>query len=202
MINLSKGQKINLTKDNGQKLTQACVGLNWGAIEKKGFFGGVKKATVDLDASCAVFDADNNVIDVIYYGNLKSNDLAIQHSGDDLTGDMDGDDGLDNEIITVNLNKLSPKADKIVFILNSFNGDDFATIPYAHLRIYEGTPSRVDSVLAKFNVAAESAYKGYISMVMGRFYRRNGEWKFATTGEPTQDTSLENTIATIQEDFV
>ena len=54
-INLEKGQRINLEKSNGTKLQNICVGVNWGAIEKKGFFG-TKKEAVDLDASCAVYD--------------------------------------------------------------------------------------------------------------------------------------------------
>lgn len=75
---------------------------------------------MDLDASCAEFDASGNVIDQVWFGHLKSNDGAIKHSGDDLTGDTDDDDGWDNEVITVNLTKLNPKVEKIAFVLNSF----------------------------------------------------------------------------------
>jgi tellurium resistance protein TerZ len=57
-INLEKGQRINLEKGNGSKLQNICVGINWGAIEKKGFLGmGGSKEAVDLDASCALFSS-------------------------------------------------------------------------------------------------------------------------------------------------
>ena len=116
-IKLEKGQRINLEKSNGSKLQNLCVGVNWGAIETKGFWGNKKMEAVDLDASCATFDDNNNALEVIYFGNLKSQNSSIMHSGDDLTGDMDGDDGLDNEVITVDLAKLSPAVTKIAFVL-------------------------------------------------------------------------------------
>ena len=67
-INLVKGQKIDLKKSSGSSLENICLGLNWGMIEKKGFFGGIKKEAVDLDASCAVFDKDKNLLDTVYFG--------------------------------------------------------------------------------------------------------------------------------------
>ena len=63
-INLEKGQRINLEKSNGTKLQNICVGINWGAIVKKGIFG-TKKEAVDLDASCAVYDENKNHIDSV-----------------------------------------------------------------------------------------------------------------------------------------
>ena len=73
-INLQKGQRINLEKSNGSKLQNICVGINWGAIEKKGWFGGTSKEAVDLDASCALYDDNKNLLDIIYFGQLKSKD--------------------------------------------------------------------------------------------------------------------------------
>jgi len=103
-ISLEKGQRISLEK-NGSGLNRVCVGVNWGAIEKKGFFG-TKKVAVDLDASIGLFKETKELIDVVYFGQLKSRDGSIAHSGDDRTGDLDGDDGLDNEIITIELSKV------------------------------------------------------------------------------------------------
>ncbi len=201
-INLVKGQKINLKKDNGSTLQNICVGVNWGAIEKKGWLGGVKKEAVDLDASCILYDSSKNAIDVIYFGSLKSKDGSIKHSGDDLTGDMDGDDGLDNEIITVDFSKLSSNVEHVAFVLNSFRGHDFGTIPFASIRIYEGTPSRVNEVFATYNIAKGEGFAGHVSMVMGVFYKRNGEWKFNAIGEPTKDRKLEETIKTVTQNYL
>ncbi len=123
-IRLEKGQRINLEKSNGSKLTDFCVGCNWGAIVSGGFLGfGKTVQDVDLDLSCVMVDANGNLVDHIYSplykheflarygmppGKIDSNERALHHSGDDLKGDQAGDDGLDNEIITVDLNRVNP----------------------------------------------------------------------------------------------
>jgi tellurium resistance protein TerZ len=196
-IKLEKGQRINLEKSNGNKLQNICVGVNWGAIEKKGFFGNKKLEAVDLDASCATFNENKQPLEIIYFGNLKSKNASIKHSGDDVTGDTGGDDGLDNEVITVDLAKLPPEVDKIAFVLNSFRGHDFKTIPFASIRIYEGTPSRVNEIFATYDIANDTSFAGSVSMVMGVFYKRNGEWKFNAIGEATRDHDLQGTLTTV-----
>ena len=201
-INLQKGQRINLEKSNGSKLQSICVGINWGAIEKKGWFGGTSKEAVDLDASCALYDDNKNLLEIIYFGKLRSNDGSIAHSGDDLTGDMGGDDGLDNEIITVDFARLNSSCSYVAFVLNSFQGHDFGTIPFASIRIYEGTPTRVNEVFATFDIANGSNFAGHVSMVMGVFYKKNNEWKFNAIGEPTKDRKLEQTVSTVTNQYL
>lgn len=197
-INLQKGQRISLEKSNGSKLQNVCVGINWGAIEKKGFFGlGATKEAVDLDASCILYDEGKKLIDVVYFGHLQSKDRAVKHSGDDLTGDMAGNDGRDNEVITVDFATLSPSVTYVAFVLNSFRGQDFGTIPFASIRIYEGTPTRVNEVFATYDIAHSKDFAGHVSMVMGVFYKKNGEWKFNAIGEPTRDRKLEETVKTV-----
>jgi len=198
-ISLQKGQRISLEKEDGGQLTQMCVGVNWGAIEKKGLFG-QKKVAVDLDASCGTFDSHKNALEVIYYGQLRGQ--GIQHSGDDLTGDMEGDDGLDNEVIVVNLSQVKPETDQIVFVLNSFQGQDFKDIPFASIRLYEGTPDRVDNVHAKFDIANDPKFAGSVSMIMGKLYKRNGQWKFTAIGDATRDKKLQDTMKTVQAQYL
>lgn len=200
-ISLEKGQRVSLEK-NGSGLDEVCVGVNWGAIDKKGFFGGISKVAVDLDASVATFTADKKLVNVVYFGQLKTPCGSIQHSGDDQTGDMDGDDGLDNEIITIKMNSLPPSIEKIAVVLNSFQGQDFATIPFASVRLYEGTPTRVDNVIASYNIANDSTFKGSVSMVLGILYRHNSGWKFRAVGESTADRKLEGTLQTVQSSFL
>lgn len=200
-INLEKGQRINLEKSNGSKLVNICVGVNWGAIEKKGLFG-TKKEPVDLDASCAVYDDKKNHIDSVNFRKLISNDRAIKHSGDDLTGDLNGDDGLDNEVITLDFSQLTPSASYVAFFINSFRGQDFKDIPFASIRIYEGTPTRVSQEFARYDIANDASFAGNVSMVLGVFYKRNDEWKFNAVGVPTNDKKLEQTIVTIQQNHL
>jgi len=202
-INLQKGQRISLEKSNGSTLKQACVGINWGAIEKKGLFGfGSSKEAVDLDASCALYNENKQLLEVVYFGNLKSKNGSVKHSGDDLTGDMGGDDGLDNEIITLDFSQLDANVNYVAFVLNSFRGHDFGTIPFASIRIYEGTTKRVNEVFAKFDIANGANFAGHVSMVMGVFYKKNGEWKFNAIGEPTKDRKLEDTVKTVTQNYL
>jgi tellurium resistance protein TerZ len=199
-INLTKGQRISLEK-NGSSLDEVCVGINWGAIEKKGFFGGTKKIAVDLDASVATFDSKKKLGEIVYFGKLKAFDGAICHSGDDLTGDMDGDDGLDNEIIKVRLSALPESVEKIAIVLNSFKGQDFASIPFASVRLYEGTSSQVTNVIANYNIANEPRFSGSVSMILGILYR-NSNWKFRAIGEPTSDRKLKDTLNTVTQHYL
>lgn len=220
-INLQKGQRINLEKDNGSRMDQFCVGCNWGGIpvEKKGFFGLVNSKEVkdvDLDLSCVIADANGNIIDHIYSplyrkeflgaynmpaGKLDSKDGALHHSGDDRTGDTDGDDGLDNEIITVNLNKLSSEAAQIFFFLNNVGKEDFAQIPYATIRMFEGTPQKVNEVFAQYNVAAEPEFRNRRALIMGKLYKKDNNWKFNAIGDATDDANICETINRIKKNY-
>ncbi|WP_299678865.1 TerD family protein [uncultured Tenacibaculum sp.] len=221
-INLTKGQKIDLKKSSGEKLTNFCVGVNWGAIEtiKKGFFGTRKKIEdVDLDLSCIMTDTNGELIDWIYspeyngflqknnfpLGKLNSKDGALRHSGDDRQGDVGGDDGLDNEIISVNLDRVDSNVEKIFFFLNIYLNQgqnfDFSHIPFAKIRMYEGTPSRVNNVHSSYDIVTDNTYAGKGALIMGKLYRRNGEWKFDAIGEPSNDTMFLQTIQRILKNY-
>lgn len=219
-IRLEKGQRINLEKSNGSKLTQFCVGCNWGAVVKKSFFGLLSNnVDVDLDLSCMVFDAEGNPIDHIYSplyrfgdrkiglpnGKLDTIDGAIHHTGDDLKGDQNGNDGIDNEIMTVDLTRVRPEVASIVFFLNIYNNEeykgDFSGIPYAQIRMFEGTPTHVKEVFAQYDVATKTDCIGMRGLVLGKLYRRNGEWKFAAIGEAFPDQSIVHTISRVVKDF-
>ena len=220
-IRLEKGQRINLEKETGAKLTSFCVGCNWGAIVKKTFFGlSSSVVDVDLDLSCLMFDAAGKPIDHIYSplyrfgdrnvglpnGKVDSTDRALHHTGDDTQGDQNGDDGLDNEIITVDLNRVSAQTNSIVFFLNIYNNNeffsgDFSEIPYASIRMYEGTPTKVKSVFAQYDVATKDNCRGMRALVMGKLYRRNGDWKFAAIGDAFEDKNIVLTISRVMKDY-
>lgn len=236
-IRLEKGQRINLEKSSGSKLTNFCVGCNWGALIKmvrkevvvnEGFLGLGRKTEwrderiavdVDLDLSCLLFDAEGNPIDHIYSplyrfgdkniglpnGKTDSRDRALHHTGDDQQGDQNGDDGLDNEIITVDLTRIDSKVNQIVFFLNIYNNEDFqgdfSEIPYASIRMYEGTATKVREVFAQYDVATKTECYGKRALVMGKLYKRNGDWKFAAIGDAFEDRSIVHTIARVMKDY-
>lgn len=218
-INLTKGQKIDLKKSTGETLTNFCVGVNWGAIETKGgLFGLSKKVqSIDLDLSCVLIDDQNKIADHLYSplykeevlrqfglskGKLHTTDGAMKHTGDDLQGDSGGDDGIDNEIITVDLSRINPKVTQIFFFLNNAGKEDFAQIPYSKIRMYEGTPTKVISEFASYNVSAEGQYANKRSIIMGKLYKRGDEWKFSAIGDPTEDTFLGQTIQRIVKNYL
>lgn len=93
-ISLVKGQKISLEKSDGSSLSKIFLGAGWDVAKKGGLFGmfGGGDGSIDLDASAILFDENNNVVDNVWFAQLKSRDGSIQHSGDNRTGDGDGDD--------------------------------------------------------------------------------------------------------------
>jgi tellurium resistance protein TerZ len=212
-INLSKGQKINLVKDSGEKLEQFCVEVSWGAIEtiKKGFFGGTKKVIedVDLDLSCIMLNAKGEVQDHLYspeynsflqknnfpLGKLKTKDGALLHSGDDL-GKTRGADF--KEVITVNLTKVDSNIEKIFFFLNIYLNQgqsfDFSHIPFVKIKMYEGTPANVDKEHMSFDVVTDSSFAGQQAIIMGKLYKRDSDWKFDAIGDASDDRIFLQTI--------
>ena len=223
-INLQKGQKIDLRKSNGEALTNFCVGVNWGAIEtmKSGFLGlGSKKVIedVDLDLSCIMLSSNGELEDWVYspdyngwlsqnnfpLGKLTSRDKSLIHSGDDRQGDVGGDDGLDNEIITVDLSKVSPTVDKIFFFINIYlnkgQNFDFSQIPFAKIRMYEGTSTRVNNVHSSYDIVTDSSFRGKGALILGKLYKRNNEWKFDAIGDPADDKIFMQTIQRIIKNY-
>ncbi len=216
-INLTKGQRIDLRKASGATLSDFCVGVNWGGIESRGFLGLTKKVQqVDLDLSAALLDANGALCDHIYSplykpellakcglppGKLVAANGGLKHTGDDMAGDSGGDDGLDNEIITVNLNQIPASVAQIFFFLNSCGNEDFSVIPYAKIRMFEGTPTKVKEIFASYNVAAEPQYAGKRALILGRLYRKGNEWKFAAMGEATEDVFVGQTVARISLEY-
>lgn len=189
MINLSKGGRINLSKDeNGNSLDVIFFGANWGMI-RSGMFGLGTKTAVDLDASVILLDAQGNHVNTVYFGNKSA--PGIQHSGDDLVGDADGDDGMDNETIAVQLSRIDDRVEHVFFVLNSYRNQKFDKIPYIGIRIYTSPNNRPKTrvtdpvnVLASYSLKSDAEdFKGKLSVILGEAYRRSGEWKFKAIGE-------------------
>jgi tellurium resistance protein TerZ len=201
---------LNLFKNTGIKLDKVCVGFNWVAIEtivsvKKGSFFGLGgttvknkvKVKVNLHASCVLLDSSKQVLEIIHLGYLNSKTGFVNLTCVNLSGGIDGNDGLDNEIITVNLERLPANVNQIVFFLISNKKQVFADIPFVTIRIYEGTPDRVDKVLETLYVSSLPEFAGKTSAIMGKFYRVNGEWKYNNIGHPTSDTDMNQVLQKI-----
>ncbi len=202
MINLKKNSSISLEK-NGEDFKNVCIGLDWGVIKKKAFFGLLREnEAVDLDGSVTLFDAQKKEKDTVYYRKLVSNDKAIRHSGDDRTGDSSADNK-DNEIIYINLEKVARDVETIVFYLNSFKQQDFSTIPYSKIRIIEGEHHNPNKVFASYDLSGDSSFKGSTSMVMARMNRVAGNrWTFTAIGEAVAAQDIAGTVKVIKEKYL
>lgn len=191
-VNLVKGQKVELRKDNGGQLRRVMVGLGWDEVQGNngGFFskliGGAKQ---DIDCDASAFLCQNGKIvsngDVVYFGNLTHVTHAVQHMGDNLTGAGEGDD----EVIKVDLQSLPDQYDKIVFVVNIYQARErnqhFGMIQNAFIRICD---DETGTELCKYNLSDN--YEGKTAMIFGELYRYNGTWKFNAIGEPTTDNSV------------
>ena len=173
-VNLQKGQKISLDKEAGVKLTKIIMGLGWDAVKSKGFFGiGGSTPDIDLDASCILFDEQGTQIDSVWFRQLKSKDGSVIHTGDNRTGDGDGDD----EQIIVDLTRVPERVKSLVFTVNSFTGQNFSKIENATCRIVNAGNNKE---VARFNLTTLGAHN---AQIMAKIYRHDSEWKMHAIGE-------------------
>ncbi len=176
-INLEKGQKINLEKQDGTALTRIFMGLGWDA-SSGGFFG--SGGSIDLDASVAMFSENKELVDAVWFGQLYSKDGSIRHSGDNLTGAGDGDD----EVINVDLATVPTNVKTLVFVINSYRGQTFDKVKNCFARL-------VDSVNNKeVSIYKLSEKGGHTGMIMAKVYRHNNSWKMAALGTPCNGKTI------------
>ena len=180
-ISLEKGQKISLDKTAGSSLTQITMGLGWDVAKSKGFFGfGGGSEEIDLDASCLMFDEQNQSLDAIWFAQLTSKDGSIRHSGDNRTGAGDGDD----ESITVDLSRVPANAKTLMFTVNSFRGQSFEKVQNAYCRVIN---AQNNQEVAKFNLSCQGAHT---ALIVAKLYRHNGEWKMHAIGETAKGSTF------------
>lgn len=191
-INLQKGQKISLSKESGGSLSKVVMGLGWDAKKTgggllKGMFGGGGGDSIDLDASCVLFDEQNKVVDTVWFRQLKSRDGSIVHTGDNRTGDGDGDD----EQIIVALDKVPANVKSLVFTVSSFTGQTFNAIENAFCRLVD---SSNNNEVARYTLSAQGSHT---AQIMAKIYRHNGEWKMHAIGENSNGRTIESLLPQI-----
>lgn len=189
-INLQKGQKISLSKEaGGATLTKIVMGLGWDAKKSKGFFGlGAKDQEIDLDASCVLFDEARQPLDAIFFGQLMSRDGSVQHTGDNRTGAGDGDD----EQIVVDLSRVPSTVKSIMFLVNSFTGQNFSQIENAFCRVVNGANGQE---LARYDLGCNGAHT---AMLMAKVYLHSGEWKMHAIGENASGRTFQDMMPAMQ----
>jgi tellurium resistance protein TerZ len=173
MVSLSKGQTISLEKRGGGTLTRVRMGLGWDAMKKKGMFGKLKDQSVDLDASALLFDGNRQLVDQVWFQQLRSKDGSVQHTGDNVTGAGEGDD----ESIVVDLQSVPATITQIVFVVNSFTGQNFSQIENAFCRLVDSTAN--DTELARYELTGSGSHN---SQVMAKVSRSGGGWSMTAIG--------------------
>ena len=169
-----------------------------------------KVLDIDLDSSILLYDKNKELIDTIYYHNRYSKDGAIRHYGDDLEGSTLDNLENDNEIIRIDIKKLSKNVSYIVVILNIYQYSDrkkeclvFDKIPFAEMKIYSSNSSDIRSssdikelkTFAKFKMDNNLEFEGNKALVLGAFTKKRNTWEFVTSGEMTKEMSISQMIS-------
>jgi tellurium resistance protein TerZ len=191
-ISLQKGQKISLNKEAGGELSKVIMGLGWDAKKAgggllKGMFGGGGGGSIDLDASCVLFDEQKKIVDTVWFRQLKSKDGSIVHTGDNRTGAGDGDD----EQIIVDLNKVPANVKSLVFTVNSFTNQTFDQVENAYCRLVDSSNNKE---IARFTLSAQGSHT---AQIMAKVYRHEGEWKMHAIGENGHGRTIDSLMPQI-----
>lgn len=213
VISLSKGEKINLSKmpaidlsKGGKGLQKVIVGLGWDPVseieetgKKKGLFGSLfggsssTRSVGDIDCDAFAVGLNEGRIeysdDTIYFGHLKNSSGSIKHTGDNLTGDGDGDD----EQIIIDLSAV--RNDTIVIGVNIYQGNSrnqhFGMLQNAFIRIED-----MNTGMELCRYTLDSQFDGYVTVNFGSLIKSNNEWTFVANGEPSNASSIGSFVDT------
>ncbi len=185
-VSLSKGGNVSLTKE-APGMTAVLVGLGWDARTTTG-------TDFDLDASALMLKSDGKVLSdkhFIFFNNMTSPDGSVEHTGDNLTGEGEGDD----EMIKVNLAAVPADVDKIVFPVSIYDGQarqqGFGQVRNAFIRIVNQSGN---AEIARYDLTEDAANE--TAMLFGELYRNGSEWKFRAVGQ-----GYSSGLAGIAQDF-
>ncbi|MBO2454697.1 TerD family protein [Actinomadura barringtoniae] len=172
-VSLSKGGNVSLTKE-APGLTAVVVGLGWDVRTTTG-------GDFDLDASALLTSQEQKVLSdkhFVFFNNLKSPDGSVEHTGDNLTGEGEGDD----EQIKVNLATVPAEVAKVVFPVSIYDADNrqqnFGQVRNAFIRIVNQADN---SEIARYDLTEDASTE--TAMVFGELYRNGEEWKFRAVGQ-------------------
>jgi tellurium resistance protein TerD len=172
-VSLTKGGNVSLTKE-APGLTDVIVGLGWDVRTTTG-------TEFDLDASAIVLNAEGKAVSdkhFVFFNNLTTPDGTVEHTGDNLTGEGEGDD----EQVKVNLAGLPAEVDKVVFPVSIYDADtrsqSFGQVRNAFIRLVN---SAAGPQIARYDLTEDASTE--TAMVFGELYRAGGDWKFRAVGQ-------------------
>ncbi len=172
-VSLTKGGNVSLTKA-APNLSSIGVGLGWDVRSTSG-------SDFDLDASALALGENHRVLGddyFVFFNNLKSPDGSIEHQGDNLTGEGEGDD----EVINIELRQVPPQVSSVVFAVSIYDADNrqqsFGQVRNAFIRVVDLANG---SELARYDLTEDASVE--TAMVFGEVYRHGQEWKFRAIGQ-------------------
>ncbi|OEJ21921.1 chemical-damaging agent resistance protein C [Streptomyces agglomeratus] len=172
-VSLSKGGNVSLSKE-APGLSAVLVGLGWDVRTTTG-------TDYDLDASALMVNEAGKVASnehFVFFNNLTSPDGSVEHTGDNLTGEGEGDD----ELIKVNLAAVPADVSKIVFPVSIHDaearGHSFGQVRNAYIRVVNQAGG---TELARYDLSEDAATE--TAMIFGELYRNGAEWKFRAVGQ-------------------
>jgi stress response protein SCP2 len=195
-ISLKKGQGVSLKKESSS-LSRITIGLGWDVAKPKGLLSKLfgKTDDYDLDAICFMLGEDGCVHDlgeiengrpslqggdVIFYNSMKHPSGAVQLTGDNRTGDGDGDD----EQIIVQLDKLPPNYQRLVFSVSIYDGikkgQNFGSVENAFIRAVDNNGKE----LVRYDISGNASFESYHSIIFAEVVREEGDWQFKAVGNP------------------
>ena len=187
-VSLSKGGNVSLTKEAGPAgITNALVGLGWDVRSTTG-------TDFDLDASAILVKPDGKVLSdqhFVFFNNLTSPDGSVEHTGDNLTGEGEGDD----ESIKVDLSRVPGDVDKVVFTVSIYDAESrrqsFGQVRNAYIRVINQAGG---NEITRYDLSEDASTE--TAMIFGELYRSGAEWKFRAVGQ-----GYESGLAGIARDF-
>lgn len=172
-VSLSKGGNVSLSKE-APGLKAIIVGLGWDARATDG-------TDFDLDGSCFLLNAGGKIRtdnDFIFYNNMKSADGSVEHTGDNRTGEGEGDD----EQIKMNLASIATDVEKMTVVVTIHDAEsrkqNFGMISNAFIRVVNADNQ---AEIARYDLSED--FSTETALIFGEIYRHNGEWKFRAVGQ-------------------
>lgn len=194
-IKIDVNEKVAIMRKGGTiRLREYCPA---GSVPESLTFGLAWDVTegvnIDLDASVIMLDGNLRLLDIVFFGQLRSKDGAIQHMGDEREGDEKGDD----EKIQLSLSRIHPSAVYVAFTINSYSGQELDDVKDAQCHLFD---SRTYKDIAKYKLSNTKELDKHTALVMGCLYRdtHSGEWCFRIISEAAQGTTAKDNVDELQ----
>lgn len=209
VFSLAQNDKVVLENSNSSAMDKLALGMNWSVIQRGGSLGrlasrmlggsvqAILQEGIDFDVSVVCINKDNSIGEYVTATNLKNKNTSITHSGDDATGDADGDDGADNEIINITASQVPADVKAMFFTLTIASDHTLDQAPDAMARIYDTHRTVRDTKsnmhFAEFQISGQAKYRGMKGLILAKIQRSTideNKWELTIIDRPEQTDSL------------